>query len=48
MILSMEIWHDTKDEVMPETNMKIYRASYDSYIIQKTYIRKNLNKYISK
>ena len=42
MILSerqMEIWHETKDKVIEEMNMKRHRASYDAWIIQETYKR---------
>ena len=42
MILSekqMEIWHQTKDKVIKEMNMKRHRASYDAWIIQETYKR---------
>ncbi|MEQ8194449.1 MAG: hypothetical protein RIB59_08160 [Rhodospirillales bacterium] len=42
MILSeeqMEAWHDTKDVVLSEMDLKRHRASYDAYIIQQTWAR---------
>ena len=42
MILSpeqMEIWHDTKDKVIDDMELKRHRASYDAMIIQETYKR---------
>ena len=35
----MEIWHETKDKVIEEMELKRHRASYDAYIIQETYKR---------
>jgi hypothetical protein len=40
MILSeeqMEIWHDTKDEILREMDKKRHRASLDALVIQKTW-----------
>lgn len=42
MILSpeqMEVWHDTKDQVVEDMDLKRHRASYDALIIQETYTR---------
>lgn len=42
MILSpeqMEVWHDTKDQVVEDMELKRHRASYDALIIQETYTR---------
>ncbi|MBO6556918.1 MAG: hypothetical protein JJ957_10490 [Pseudomonadales bacterium] len=42
MILSpdqMEVWHDTKDKVVEDMELKRHRASYDALIIQETYKR---------
>ena len=42
MILSpeqMEVWHDTKDQVVEDMELKRHRASYDALIIQETYKR---------
>jgi hypothetical protein len=42
MILSesqMAIWHDTKDKILEEMDLKRHRASYDAYIIQQTWMR---------
>ena len=42
MILSesqMAIWHDTKDKILAEMDLKRHRASYDAYIIQQTWVR---------
>ena len=42
MILSpeqMEVWHDTKDQVVEDMELKRHRASYDALIIQGTYTR---------
>ncbi|MEL0082853.1 MAG: hypothetical protein VW985_07425 [Gammaproteobacteria bacterium] len=35
----MECWHDTKERVIAEMNLKRHRASYDAWIIQETYKR---------
>lgn len=35
----MAIWHQTKDEVMREMNLKRHRASNDAWIIQETFSR---------
>ncbi len=40
MILSpeqMEVWHETKDKVIEDMELKRHRASYDAIIIQETY-----------
>ena len=40
MILSdeqMQQWHETKDKVAEEVNLKRHRASYDAMIVQETY-----------
>ncbi len=42
MILSepqMNTWHDTKDRIVEEMDLKRHRASYDALIIQETYKR---------
>lgn len=42
MILSeaqMAAWHDTKDKVIDELDLKRHRASFDAVIIQETYKR---------
>ena len=42
MILSpdqMAVWHDTKDQVIEDMDLKRHRASYDAMIIQETYKR---------
>ena len=42
MILSdsqMKQWHETKDKVADDLNLKRHRASYDAMIIQETYRR---------
>ncbi|MBL6692026.1 MAG: hypothetical protein ISP91_16725 [Pseudomonadales bacterium] len=42
MILSpeqMEVWHDTKDQVVEDMELKRHRASYHALIIQETYKR---------
>ena len=42
MILSpeqMEVWHDTKDQVVEDMELKRHRASYDALIIQEPYKR---------
>jgi len=35
----MQVWHDTKDQVLTEMNLKRHRASLDALVIQKTYER---------
>lgn len=35
----MNIWHETKNHVMQELNLKRHRASADALIIQETFIR---------
>ena len=35
----MAIWHDTKDKILAEMDLKRHRASYDAYIIQQTWVR---------
>jgi DNA polymerase III epsilon subunit-like protein len=42
MILSepqMEIWHETKDQVLRDLGQKRHRASFDAQVIQETYQR---------
>ncbi len=42
MILSekqMEIWHDTKDDVIREMDLRRHRASNDAAIIQQTFVK---------
>ncbi|WP_319381810.1 hypothetical protein [Thiomicrorhabdus sp.] len=42
MILSehqMMLWHDVKDQLLSETDLKRHRASNDAWIIQETYNR---------
>jgi len=39
----MAIWHDTKDEVLAETNLVRHRASNDAWVVQETY-RRTLSK----
>ncbi len=42
MILSeaqMEAWHETKDAVIRELDLRRHRASYDAFIIQQTWLR---------
>ena len=44
MILSpeqMALWHDTKDKVLEEMDLRRHRASYDAVVIQETYKRTN-------
>jgi hypothetical protein len=46
MILSekqMERWHDTKNQVLAESNQRRHRASFDAWIIQETYARSQLS-----
>jgi hypothetical protein len=35
----MRRWHDTKDEILRETEGNRHRASLDAVVIQKTYMR---------
>lgn len=35
----MNIWHDTKNQVLAEVNCQRHRASSDAFIIQETYAR---------
>ena len=35
----MQRWHETKDQVLAEMNLKRHRASLDALVIQKTYER---------
>ena len=35
----MEHWHETKDQVIKDMELKRHRASYDAWIIQETYKR---------
>ena len=42
MILSeeqMSVWHETKDNLLAEMDLKRHRASNDAYIIQQTWMR---------
>ena len=42
MILSerqMEVWHEVKQQVISDLELKRHRASYDALIIQETYLR---------
>lgn len=39
----MDIWHQTKDRVIRELNLKRHRASTDALIIQETYARTRIN-----
>tara|TARA_E500000331_G_C17248663_1_gene710152 strand:+ start:1102 stop:1383 length:282 start_codon:yes stop_codon:yes gene_type:complete len=42
MILSpdqMAVWHETKDQVIEDMELKRHRASFDALIIQETYKR---------
>lgn len=35
----MEQWHETKDQVLADMDLKRHRASYDAMVIQETYMR---------
>jgi len=35
----MEVWHNIKDQVLAETELKRHRASNDAVIIQETWVR---------
>ncbi|MEQ9326602.1 MAG: hypothetical protein RJQ21_04835 [Rhodospirillales bacterium] len=35
----MEIWHETKDRVIRDLDLKRHRASNDALIIQQTWVR---------
>lgn len=35
----MEVWHDTKDQVVASMDLKRHRACYDALIIQQTYVQ---------
>ena len=35
----MEIWHNTKDQVLLELGQKRHRASFDAFVVQETYER---------
>jgi hypothetical protein len=35
----MAVWHETKDQVLAETNLTRHRASNDAWLVQETYRR---------